>query len=109
MHTENSYLTKMKHKIPRLLPSSLFDREKSFLGKQQLYVYVYYSAVIVLALTANLIGVSGPQKSINLIINSVYVFVIILFFIGYLYRRINLSTALFDIIMVHRFPICWKQ
>ncbi len=90
----------MKHKIPRLLPSSLLCRESSFLGKQQLYVYVYYSAVIVLVLAANLIGVSGPQKSINLIINSVYIFAIILFFIGYLYRKITLSTALFGIIMV---------
>lgn len=93
-------MKQIKHKIPRLLPSSILDRETTFLGKQQLYVYVYYSAVIVLALTANIIGVSGPQKSINLVINSVYIFVIILFFIGYLYRRITLSTALFGIIIV---------
>lgn len=52
-------------KVPRLLPSSLLERETFFLGKQQLYVFVYYTIAILVGLGFNLIGVSGPQKEFN--------------------------------------------
>lgn len=87
-------------KVPRLLPSSLLERETSFLGKQQLYVFVYYTIAILVGLGFNLIGVSGPQKEFNLVVNSGYILVIIMLFSGYLFRKITLSFALFGIIMV---------
>lgn len=87
-------------KVPRLLPSSFLERETSFLGKQQLYVFVYYSIAILAGLGFNLIGVSGPQKEFNLVVNSGYILVIIMLFFGYLFHKITLSFALFGIIMV---------
>lgn len=87
-------------KIPRLLPSSFLERETSFLGKQQLYVLVYYTVATLIGLASNLIGISGPQKEFNLVVNSGYILVIVLLFAGYLFRRIALSFTLFGIIMV---------
>ncbi len=92
----------MKYKlpeIPRLLPSSLLGRESSFLGKQQLYVFIYYTTAILVGLVSNLVGVSGPQKDFNLVVNAGYIITIILLLAGYLFRYFNLSFSLFGIIM----------
>ncbi len=87
-------------KIPRLQRFSLLERETSFLGKQQLYVLVFYTAAILVGLGSNLIGLSGPQKEFNIAVNSGYILVIILLFSGYMFRKLSLSLALFCIIMV---------
>lgn len=78
----------------RLLPLSFLERETSFLGRQQLYVLVYYTADIVVGISTTLFGVSGPQKDFNLYLNMGYILAAILFFSGYMYRRLLLSLTL---------------
>ena len=46
----------------RLLLLSFLERETSFLGRQQLYVLVYYTAAIVVGISATLLGVSGTKR-----------------------------------------------
>ncbi len=82
------------------LPERFLERESSFLGKQQLYVFVYYTAVIVVGLLTNLVGLSGPQRDFNFWLNLGYIFVILLLFLGYIRHKLPLSGTLFGIIMV---------
>lgn len=84
----------------RLLPPSFLERETSFLGKQQLYVLVYYTAAIVMGLSANLAGISGPQRNFNLWLNSCYILAAVFLFAGYMYRKFSLSLTLFGLIML---------
>lgn len=84
----------------RLLPLSFLERETSFLGKQQLYVLVYYTAAIVVGLSVNLMGISGPQRDFNLWLNSGYILAAVFFFAGYMYHKFSLSLTLFGLIMV---------
>lgn len=78
----------------RLLPLSFLERETSFLGKQQLYVLVYYTVAIFVGISVTLFGISGPQKDFNLWLNTGYMLVTILLFSGYMYHRLSLSFTL---------------
>lgn len=86
-------------RLPRMLPLSFLERETSFLGRQQLYVFVYYTAAIVLGLLTNLTGLTGPQQDFNLWLNVGYILVSVLFLTGYACRRTSLSLSLFGVII----------
>lgn len=86
-------------RLPRMLPLSFIERETSFLGRQQLYVFVYYTAAIILGLLINLTGLTGPQQDFNLWLNVGYILVSVLFLTGYACRRISLSLSLFGVII----------
>lgn len=78
----------------RLLPLSFLERETSFLGKQQLYVLVYYTVAIFVGIGVTLSGISGPQQDFNLWLNAGYMLMVILLFSGYIYHRLSLSFTL---------------
>lgn len=86
-------------RLPRMLPLSFLERETSFLGRQQLYVFVYYTAAIILGLLINLTGFTGPQQDFNLWLNVGYILVSVLFLTGYACRRTSLSLSLFGVII----------
>ena len=69
----------------RLLLLSFLERETSFLGKQQLYVLVYYTAAIVVGISATLLYIY---------LNTGYILAVILLFSGYMYRKHSLSLTL---------------
>ena len=78
----------------RLLLLSFLERETSFLGRQQLYVLVYYTAAIVVGISATLLGVSGSQGDFYIYLNTGYILAVILLFSGYMYRKHSLSLTL---------------
>ncbi len=93
----------MKFKMPKikeLLPSSLLNRETSILGKQRLYVLVYYAAALLIGLCFSMFGVTGPQKEFNLLVNAGFILAIVLLSVGYLSRMVTLPFTLFGIIIV---------
>lgn len=90
---------KNRLKQARLLPLSLLERESSFLGKQQLYVLVYYTAASLIGLCANLAGISGPQKDFNLWLNLGLFIMVATPFAGYILHRISLTAAISGIIL----------
>ncbi len=97
------FIQNMKNILAKItrLRLFLFDgREQTFLGKQQLYVFVYYTFIVVAGLCLNLIGISGPQKDFNLMVNLGYIFSIMSLFASFFFRKIHLSLALFCVIMV---------
>lgn len=93
-------MMKNRLKQARLLPLSLLERESSFLGKQQLYVLVYYTAATVIGLGTNLFGLSGPQRDFNMWLNIGYIATAMVLFAGYMLHRIRLTTALCGVFMV---------
>jgi len=84
---------------PFRLPVAFLEREKSFLGKQQLYVLVYYTAATVVGLCTNLTGMSGPQKDFNLWLNLGLFIAAVIPFTGYILHRISITAAISGIIM----------
>lgn len=92
-------MKKYKPINPFRLPVALLKRETSFLGKQQLYVLVYYTAATLIGLCANLIGMSGPQKDFNLWLNLVFFIMVAMPFAGYILHRISLTAAISGVIM----------
>ncbi len=92
-------MIKNRLKQARLLPLSLLERESSFLGKQQLYVLVYYTAASLIGLCANLAGMSGPQKDFNLWLNLGLFIMVATPFAGYVLHRISLTAAISGIIL----------
>ncbi len=87
-------------KIPRLLPSSFLGRESTPLGKQRLYVFAYYTAAILIGLCFSMMGVAGPQREFNLLVNAGFILATVLLSAGYLTRMVKLSFTLFGVIMV---------
>ena len=96
-------------KLHKLIPSSLLERETSFLGRQQLDVFVYCTGAIVVGLLLNLTGVSGPQQSFNIWLNVGYILGALLFFVGYISRKLSLSFSLFGIIILTQISTCMEM
>ena len=93
-------MIKNRLKQARLLPLSLLERESSFLGRQQLYVLVYYTAATVIGLGTNLLGLSGPQRDFNIWLNIGYIVTAMALFVGYIWHRIPLAATLCGVVMV---------
>ncbi len=89
----------MKQDITHFWPFTLLKRETTFLGKQQLYVFLWYTLAVVLCISLNLLGVSGPQQDVNILFNSLYITVVALLFIGYLGRKVKLTVAISGVIL----------
>lgn len=78
----------------RWLSASFKESKKSFFGRQQFIVLVYYFSLLVIGLGMNLLALTGPQKSFNFILNSSCIFVVAVFFAVYLGGKLSLSRTL---------------
>lgn len=78
----------------RRFPKSFREKEKSFFGRQQLIVLVYYFALLVIGLGMNLLDLTGPQKSFNFILNCSCIFAVTVLFAVYLAEKLSLSWTL---------------
>lgn len=70
------------------------EREKSFFGRQQFIILVYYFALLVIGLGMNLLDLTGPQKSFNFILNCSCIFIVTVLFATYLVGKLSLSWTL---------------
>lgn len=78
----------------KLLQSQFLEHENSLIGRQRLILFFYYNIAISLGLIANLLSLTGPQETFNFILNILYITLIFSFFIAYIYRKVQLTTAL---------------
>lgn len=75
------------------------DASPSFPGRQQLITFVLYTLAMVLGLTANLCGLTGPQNRFTFVLNSVFLAVVILLAMLFLIGRLSLART-FCLVMV---------
>lgn len=76
------------------IPIPFKEKEKSFFGRQQFIVLVYYFTLLVIGLGMNLLDLTGPQKSFNFILNCSCIFVVTILFAIYLAGRLSLPRTL---------------
>lgn len=68
-------------------------RESTTIGKQQFVALTIYTLTMILGMGGCLFGISGPQGSIALVLNSVYVGCAILTYVVYLANRLRITYA----------------
>lgn len=76
------------------IPIPFKEKEKSFFGRQQFIVLVYYFTLLVIGLGMNLLDLTGPQKSFNFILNCSCIFVVTILFAIYLAGKLSLPRTL---------------
>lgn len=66
---------------------------QSFPRRQQLITFTLYTSSLLLGLTANLCGITGPQSGLTLILNATFAAIIVLLLIIYAYGKLTLPDT----------------
>lgn len=81
------------YRMQRNCLTFVIQREKNFINRYRLIIFIYTSIIILIGVTINFCGLSGPQDSFYTITNCCQCLLAILFYLLWYFRRIKLSFA----------------
>ncbi len=88
--------------MPHLLPSSLLSQRASFLKGRRLCMCMCCSSVVILTLATGLVNIDNPRGDVGLMVGSICVFIVVLFFVKCLCHEVALSATLFNVVVIAR-------
>lgn len=89
--------------------SSTVRNEPSHFAKQQMITFMLYSFTLVGGLAVNLTGLSGPQKTLPLALNTVFLGVVLLLLAAYRLGRISMRHTFSSLTVVAQMFTCTEM
>lgn len=80
--------------------SHVLQQESTLIRKQQFYVLIYYVCMMLISISVNLFGLSGPGESVNVVLNATYFALTVSFFVVYLCHWLRLETTLTSMLIL---------